>query len=31
VAAYSNEHLDPVMPTGTTLLPNMVITIEPGM
>ena len=29
MAAYL--HLDPVMSTGTTLLPNMVITVEPGM
>jgi len=31
MAAYLNKHSDPVMSTGTTLLPNMVITIEPGM
>src|SRR5450756_2989975 len=31
LAAYSKKDLDPIMSTGTTLLPGMVITIEPGM
>ena len=31
ISAYSKEDLDTIMSTGTTLLPNMVITIEPGM